>query len=229
MARSKQPAQPESKALTADDLRLGIRKLQRRIADLTNFDVETIEERNDSKASALEDKVNSTLADIFGLDTPEYRKSSIWSFDTLPLIMNGPRYHVTQIQEAYTKGIKDAVIKLTGIREILEEKLEDLTDENAGHSHAKMDRTPPGNKKIFIVHGHDELAKQTIARFITQLDLTPIILHEQPNQGRTIIEKLEAHTSVDFAVVLLTPDDIGYSVADESNKSKRARQNVLLE
>ena len=54
-----------------------------------------------------------------------------------------------------------------------------------------------------------------------------MILHEQPNQGRTIIEKFEAHADVDFAIVLLTPDDVGGS--KEGQLQPRARQNVILE
>ncbi len=55
-----------------------------------------------------------------------------------------------------------------------------------------------------------------------------VILHEQANQGRTIIEKIVANSDVGFAVVLLTPDDEGRLVG-ESNLEPRARQNVLLE
>jgi predicted nucleotide-binding protein len=52
-------------------------------------------------------------------------------------------------------------------------------------------------------------AKESVARFIERLSLTPLILHEQANEGQTIIEKFESHSSVSFAVVLLTPDDLG--------------------
>jgi len=82
---------------------------------------------------------------------------------------------------------------------------------------------------IFIVHGHDEAAKQTVARFIEKLDLRPIILHEQPNAGRTVIEKFEDYTNVGFAVVLMTPDDVGASVDDKDNLKLRSRQNVVFE
>jgi CAP12/Pycsar effector protein, TIR domain len=68
----------------------------------------------------------------------------------------------------------------------------------------------PSNE-VFIVHGHDELAKQTVARFIEKLDLRAIVLHEQTSQGRTIIEKFESFSNVGFAVILLTPDDVGMS------------------
>ncbi|VAX25953.1 hypothetical protein MNBD_NITROSPINAE04-1434 [hydrothermal vent metagenome] len=90
--------------------------------------------------------------------------------------------------------------------------------------------TKSTSNKIFIVHGHNEEMKQSVARTIEQLDLEPIILHEQPNKGRTVIEKFEDYSDVDFAVVLLSPDDKGYSIeAGEENAKSRARQNVILE
>jgi predicted nucleotide-binding protein len=83
------------------------------------------------------------------------------------------------------------------------------------------------SNRVFVVHGHDEEAKQSVARCIEKLDLKAIILHEQPNQGRTIIEKFEDHSDVGFAVVLLTPDDVGAKKGEEPQP--RARQNVILE
>ncbi|MGQ3301621.1 TIR domain-containing protein [Reyranella sp.] len=85
----------------------------------------------------------------------------------------------------------------------------------------------PAARKVFIVHGHDEGAREAVARFLERLGFAPIILHEQANQGRTIIEKIEAHGDVGFAVILLTPDDVGAVKGGEP--LPRARQNVLLE
>ncbi len=87
----------------------------------------------------------------------------------------------------------------------------------------------PISRKVFIVHGHDREARETVARFLQQLDLQPIILDEQPSEGKTIIEKFETHSDVRFAVVLLTPDDIGTSKATPQDLKARARQNVILE
>lgn len=83
------------------------------------------------------------------------------------------------------------------------------------------------SRRVFVVHGHDEGAKEGVARFLERLDFLPVILHEQANQGRTVIEKIEAHGDVHFAVVLLTPDDTGCVKGGEPEP--RARQNVLLE
>jgi len=81
MVRKKQTPQSATKVLSAADLKAGILKLGRRIDDLKTFDVTTIEERFDSKTTALKDKINRSLADIFGRDTPEYNDHSIWSLD----------------------------------------------------------------------------------------------------------------------------------------------------
>ena len=83
--------------------------------------------------------------------------------------------------------------------------------------------------KVFIVHGHDEAAREMAARFLERLDLMPIILHEQASGGRTIIEKLEHYSDVGYAVVLLTPDDEGKKKAEGEVYRDRARQNVILE
>ena len=83
------------------------------------------------------------------------------------------------------------------------------------------------SNKIFVVHGHDEGSRESVARFLEKMDFQAIILHEQANKGRTVIEKVEAHGDVGFAVVLLTPDDEG--CAKGKTLEPRARQNVLLE
>ncbi len=85
------------------------------------------------------------------------------------------------------------------------------------------------NNNVFIVHGHDEQVKESSARFIENLGLNAVILHEQANEGQTIIEKLEKHTDAAYAVVLFTPDDIGASALSSENLQPRARQNVLVE
>ena len=55
------------------------------------------------------------------------------------------------------------------------------------------------------------------------------ILHEQADQGRTIIEKFEANSAdVTFAIVLLTADDEG-KAKKETDYKERARQNVIFE
>jgi Predicted nucleotide-binding protein containing TIR-like domain len=94
---------------------------------------------------------------------------------------------------------------------------------------SSSDQSPPPNRKVFVVHGHDEAALHATARFLERLGLEAIILREQPDAGRTVIEKfVESADDVGFAVVLLTPDDLGGSAA-ASAPAARARQNVIFE
>lgn len=97
----------------------------------------------------------------------------------------------------------------------------------------------PLSNDIFIVHGHSEEMKQTVARVVTKLGLNPIILHEQANEGRTIIDKFEFNAeNIQFAIILLSGDDLAASVKDlegvkdgnvRERLEKRARQNVVFE
>ena len=84
------------------------------------------------------------------------------------------------------------------------------------------------SNKVFIVHGHDEAAKETMARTLERAGFEAIILHEQASNGMTIIEKIEANTNVAYSVVLYTPCDIGRGKS-EPNDKERARQNVIFE
>lgn len=136
----------------------------------------------------------------------------------------------------YAYDVSDFYRIKTRELESIKERLPLFSTRKAAATGAE-DRVPIG-KRIFIVHGHDEGAKQTVARFLENLDLEVVILHEQADKGKTIIEKLEANSSdvdIGYAVVLLTPDDRGSSVS-KANRTKprlplrpRARQNVILE
>jgi hypothetical protein len=84
--------------------------------------------------------------------------------------------------------------------------------------------------KIFIVHGHDNKPKLELARYLENTwGLNPIILHEQANQGKTLIEKLETNANVGYAFIILTPDDVGRENKAKLKLRARARQNVIFE
>ena len=98
----------------------------------------------------------------------------------------------------------------------------------ATSSNEDNDETNEIFSKVFIVHGHDEALKQAVARLIEKQGIKAIILHEQTNQGATIIEKFEKNSNVGAAICLFTADDIG-GEKDEQTRNKRARQNVVFE
>ena len=95
-----------------------------------------------------------------------------------------------------------------------------------------MKKRPIETTTIFIVHGHDELAKYQLKNFL-QSGLgfpEPIILHEQPGAGSILIEKFEREASyADLVFVLLTPDDEPADETASNLKKRRARQNVIFE
>ena len=82
--------------------------------------------------------------------------------------------------------------------------------------------------KVFIVHGHDNALKQEVARIIEKQGIEAIILSEQVNGGKTIIEKIEENSDVGAAICLFTGDDYGRA-KDATSENLRARQNVVFE
>lgn len=142
---------------------------------------------------------------------------------------NSLRYPVMTLNPTFqqkinslVKGIKQLICGLESIIDRLN-LFDSLVQEQGIH-------TLPDSREVFIVHGHDEALKGKVARFIQRLELTPIILEEQPNSGQTVIEKFEKHAgSIRFAVILLTPDDIGYSKDHPEEAKPRARQNAIAE
>lgn len=123
------------------------------------------------------------------------------------------------------KSLTTQVTKLEGLIELLQTE-----KQLRGGNPVKPASSDPRGHRVFLVHGHDEAALQQSARFLEKLKQDVVILHEQPNGGRTIIEKFEEYADVGFAVVLLTADDKGGSVSEPVDEYKlRARQNVVLE
>lgn len=87
----------------------------------------------------------------------------------------------------------------------------------------------PMLSKVFVVYGHDAVARTELEAMLRRWRLEPLILDQLPSEGQTIIEKLEKYTAeVKFAVVLATPDDEGYRAGHEDEKAFRARQNVVM-
>jgi len=83
-------------------------------------------------------------------------------------------------------------------------------------------------KQIFIVHGRDKTPALQLARIVEKrYPLDAVILEEEPHRGRTLIEKLEDYSNVNYVFITLTPDDIG-ALRGEPLK-ERARQNVIFE
>lgn len=133
-------------------------------------------------------------------------------------VASGVFFVYTQItvvnSDKYVKDITKDVLKSVG----------EILKSNTHASHPKQTE----KNSVFIVHGRDNLAKTEAARFVESLGFKAVILHEQVSAGKTIIEKIEEHTNVGFAIVLYTPCDKG-GIAGVEDQKFRARQNVVFE
>lgn len=118
---------------------------------------------------------------------------------------------------ACQKGLKEAIAIFRTYLSEMEEDTQEVNQNNFD------------NKKVFVVHGHDELRRDEVELFIGRIGLKPIILSNQPSEGATIIEKIESNTNVGFALVLYTACDLGKANEDNSELKFRARQNVVFE
>lgn len=122
-------------------------------------------------------------------------------------------------------------IELSALSSAQEHASSPRVSSNSGPLQGDLKKETEVLNRVFLVHGQDEAMKQSTARTLERLGLEPVILHERPNQGRTIIEKFSDYSDVGFAVVLLSPDDIAHAAAGLPNQQNRprARQNVIFE
>ena len=229
MATRKSSTTTMQAKLTVEQMRKGIARLERLILEINAFDTSKLMKRWSAEQKALESTIEGALASVFGHDTVEYRRySRATDLDHGSIYMSfGGRTH-DDSQEARKYVAEGKVESIQMLQSAIQWLRDEISDADEIQPMAVQGtNTLPLCQKIFIVHGHDEGVRQTVARFIERIGFEAIILSEQANQGRTIIEKIEAHSNVDFAVVLLTPDDVGGKTHESLRH--RARQNVLLE
>lgn len=204
----------------------GLVRLEERIAELESFKVNTLVNGRSPELTGLKAAIKDTLERCFGENTSAYQRfhSATGLQHVARYIGGGPVDYATPTR----RNIANAVALLKEAQRTLREDLSDHEHSSEIGSSAENTTVVPSNR-VFVVHGHDDAALQGLARFLEKLGLEAIILKEQPDQGRTIIEKFEdTADDIGFAVVLLTPDDIGASVKAETSDA-RARQNVVFE
>ena len=166
----------------------------------------------------LSDRITSReVFDSYLFDFGKFERSRThWAVKEGDLIYKFSK--LTERRTVYSKPVAEAI-------EILEEAPPETVEGGEAAS-----SKPPGDK-VFVVHGHDEEALTGVKGFLDKAGLESIVLRDEPNRGQTIIEKfLEYSEEVGFAIVLLTPDDIGGGSSDSYEELRpRARQNVIFE
>lgn len=239
MARRPTYSKPERPHRSVGEKRQDIVRIKRRIDELRAFDPEIVTVRfSDPNVTKLETAISSTLAAVFGEGTSDYnRYVNASRLDNGPIMMESGwisarrgGFDADQSREAsryLAEGKAQALALLQQAVDALEEEIEFSEPESIAIRPEVDTVEAVKTRRVFIVHGHDEGARESLARYLEKIGFQPIILHEQANKGRTVIEKVEANSDVGFAVVLLTPDDEGRKLG--GTMEFRARQNVLLE
>lgn len=184
-----------------------------------------ISHRVRSSAPAFEawhTKAERFLIRKYGKDSLEHKKFIDTRFAPVVYNWNASEEEIARI---YIEWCHDG---LKTCRAVFETYLEDLSEEGEVLFSKSTTTKVEKMNKIFIVHGHDGELKQAVARIIEKQDIDAIILSEQANKGRTIIEKFEDYSDVGGAICLFTADDYGRAKKDITDNT-RARQNVVLE
>lgn len=128
---------------------------------------------------------------------------------------------VSEIKKAQRETLQDIT---TSEDDVFEQFGKDITSNLIN----RMNLNTATRESVLIVHGHDDNLKWEVKNILSLLGLSPIILHEEPNKGHTIIEKFEELANkASFAIVLYTACDIGGK--DKANLKPRPRQNVVFE
>ena len=165
------------------------------------------------------------IANTFGEDSGHVTEFSNISFSPFMFAAGGSD---SQFQQPYLRGLATARAILESMVDEVREYWKDYADSASSDVLQEQVDASLDSGRVFVVHGRDEGAKSTLARFLEGLDLVPVVLAELPAEGQTIIEKFESQSDVGYAVALFTPDDVG-ALNSESELSPRARQNVIFE
>ncbi len=176
-----------------------------------------------SDHTAWENTTRDYLMKVFGSDSP--------NIDAVLHASSDHGLFVNMGDEAYEKYEASKLQNQIKMLNSCIEQLETEIELSRGSMNIKKDEviSTPSSPDVFVVHGHNQGIKEAVARSLELLDLNPVILHEKPNVGRTIIEKFSDYSNVHFAIVLLTADDVGKAKDESDSPRPRARQNVILE
>ncbi len=207
MTRRTPYPEPRMAVLTIETMKHGIVRLEKLIKEIEAFDPQIIQKRWSTEVKALETNIEGVLTSVFGHDTVEYnRYKNAMSLDNGPVTMRvtpfggSGQYDDAREARQYVSEGKQLSLQL------LRQAIAWLQDEIAAKEQTAAIADSPKasaqtvSRKVFIVHGHDEGAREAVARFLEKIGFQAIILHEQANEGRTVIEKVEAHGDVGFVL-----------------------------
>jgi predicted nucleotide-binding protein len=235
MARTPSAPTYQPANLTVDQISRAIPRLQKRISDLERLDFSQMDQRGGAEIQGIKVSIEQTLEEIFGRYSTEYERYSpaaVLSGGPLTISYAGARgggRPGTDHRPYYGRSRERSIALLKQAIQGLEERRDDLgSSMQVLQGSSANEDVPELSERIFVVHGRDGEPREAVARFLQRLGLEPIILHERPNKGRTLITKFDEEASdIGFAIILMTPDDVGG--LDGGEQRRRARQNFIFE
>ncbi|MGB8278564.1 MAG: nucleotide-binding protein [Methylovirgula sp.] len=223
-------------------LRRHMARLEECIARIERLDPSTMTKRyGEPQLVAIEAEIEQALEAAFGERTTAYNRfREAATLDHGPHTMRlGPAlgsgahidYGARDAMEAQKYVAEGKPRSIALLRTAIGTLKNDLADQEAEHSSITISEqivAKANSRKVFVVHGHDNEAKNEVARFLSKIGLEEIILHERPNIGRHLLTKFQEESEgAGFAVILMTPDDEAGALGTPPRK--RARQNVVFE
>jgi len=132
--RSSPPLPPEIKRFTPVEIEQGITKLRRRIGEVQRLDPQG--QYDDQQVRNAEQAISTTILEVFGPNSPEYRQHQhhrIWHGG---IGFNMPE---SEIQRRFAEGIPQTLTMLEGLIARLEEKRADLGYDATTHVRAAFE------------------------------------------------------------------------------------------
>lgn len=233
VARTSEPNQPIALAVSREEARARLVDRIEKGQELSQVQINSPESFEAAKHDYQKWSAFNTelLKQLFTTDTlsKEYARSGSIA------VMSMGRESLDHMIAKHQEDLTDKLRRLDSIVERLD--LYPLSPALLAAATSEQERPEPTarSKKVFVVHGRDELSKTSLEVFLHEIGLEPIVLHRQADEGQTIIEKFEKHAEVGYAFILLTPDEVAYLAEEdalpdnERSKERRARPNVIFE
>ena len=216
-------ARDDAKARLQERIEKGLELKQRRVETRETFEIL-------SNDYSKWDSFNSELLKLIFTTDEMAKEYDFWGAMAMTMYEPSLGEKIADVYEDVNKKIH----RLDSIIERLELIPLSATVQTVAPAQASLP-SQPRTKKVFVVHGRDEVAKTNLEVFLHEIGLEPVVLHRQADEGMTIIEKFEKHSNVGYAFILLTPDEVAYLASEEAKpdvdrrKEFRARPNVIFE
>ncbi len=198
-------------------------------------------EKSGIRFNVTQEELNRTFATPFTLGQPFWFMGRLlnpikvtkavlfWSYETADKLTLPNKENLVAAKDK--KYLLESILKgkVKGVY-LCTEKFLPSTEKTPAPNQSSKSASADTRRRIFVVSGTDDEMKNALTKALTKLWLVPVVMCEEPSQGRRIVERFTDYADVGFAVVLLSPDDFAYDKDESPTKRKlRPRQDVVFE